>query len=275
MNTDLVQIDEKNVAHSTFTTYSYETDSYSEARLAYYFEVVQEAAGTHAAQRGCSIPEMHKEGKTWVITRSQIEVLRYTRWPEILNVETWAQQPIRLHLPRAVQAFDQKGNKLFLAKTYWAVLDLKTGRPLRAHDMSSRIGLPPQEDTAHQIDMVLSRKQKDPEQLHLLSTFKPRISYVDTDRNQHVNNISYLNWALESLPSSFRNRFKASFVDVSYLRQTFIGDDVMLFTESEEPEAFIKNGAKLLHRLVRTEKDGSKTTVWEGSTEWKLREELR
>src|SRR5690554_5289778 len=104
MYDELITIDERNVAHSTFATYSYETDCFSDARLAFYFQVVQEAAGTHAASRGCSIPEMHKEGKTWVITRSQMEVFRYTRWPEVLKVETWAQEPIRLHLPRVVRA---------------------------------------------------------------------------------------------------------------------------------------------------------------------------
>ncbi|NCC66258.1 MAG: acyl-ACP thioesterase, partial [Spirochaetia bacterium] len=258
-----------------FTTYSYETDSYSEARLAFYFEVVQEAAGTHAAQRGCSIPDMHKEGKTWVITRSQIEIFRYSRWPEVLDVETWAQDPIRLHLPRAVRAFDKSGAPVFLAKTYWAVLDVSSNRPLRALDMAQRIGVPPKEDFDHQLDMKLARPEDDTESMHLLSTFKPRISYLDTDRNQHVNNISYLNWALDSLPASFRDRLKVSQADVSYLRQTFLEDDVMVYTYSEEKDAFFKNEARLAHRIERTEKEGSKTVVWEGKTVWKLREELR
>jgi acyl-CoA thioesterase FadM len=275
MKTDMVYIDQNNVACSAFTTYSYETDSYSEARLAFYFEVVQEAAGTHAAQRGCSIPDMHKEGKTWVITRSQIEIFRYSRWPEVLNVETWAQEPIRLHLPRAVKAKDKNGAPVFLAKTYWAVLDLSSNRPLRALDLAQRIGVPPKEDLDHQLDMKLAKQEDETESMHVLSTFKPRISYLDTDRNQHVNNISYLNWALDSLPASFRNRLKVSEADVSYLRQTYLEDDVMVYTQCSDKNAFSKDEVTLFHYIERTEQNGNKTIVWKGQTTWKLREELR
>ena len=276
MYDELITIDEQNVAHSTFATYSYETDCFTDARLAFYFQVVQEAAGTHAASRGCSIPEMHKEGKTWVITRSHMEVFRYTRWPEVLKVETWAQEPIRLHLPRVVRAFDAAGKLLFIAKTFWAILDLERGRPCRPKDMSLRIGLPPSEDTEHSVDMRLeNNRHGEDEPLHRLAVHTPKITYLDTDRNLHVNNISYLTWALESLPSDFRNRCKATEVDVSYLRQTFLEDAVVVYTESKDPDALQKDTPLLHHRIIRKEEDGSETVVWAGSTRWKRREDLR
>lgn len=276
MSFDLVTIDENNIAHSNFVTYSYETDCFSDARLAFYFQVVQEAAGMHAAQRGCSIPAMHQEGKTWVITRTQMEVERYTRWPEVLEVETWAQEPIRLHLPRVVRAFDKTGKLLFTTHTQWAILDLESGRPCRPLDMATRIGLPPKEDSVHHQEIKLGRRQSIGESERvLLTSSKPTISYLDTDRNQHVNNISYLNWALESLPSSFRNLLKVSHADVSYLRQTFLGDELLVSTYAKDGEALLQDTAELEHVIERRESDGSKTTVWEGSTKWKKREELR
>lgn len=274
MKSDLVLIDENNIAHSTFTTYSYETDCFSEARLAFYFQIVQEAAGMHAAMRGCSIPDLHKEGKTWVITRSSMEIERYTCWPEVIKVQTWAQEPIRLHLPRVVKGFDGAGNPLFTAKTHWAIIDLDNGRPLRPMDMSQRIGLPPADDEMHRLDMTLPRRQED-ESLELLCTFRPIIAYLDTDRNLHVNNISYLNWALESLPSAFRNRCKVSSVDVSYLRQTFLEDDLIVSTYAPRKEALFSDEPTLQHTIVRKEKDGTSTLVWQGTTTWKRREELR
>ena len=276
MSNELVTIDEHNVAHSSFVTYSYETDCFSDARLAFYFQVVQEAAGMHAAQRGCSIPAMHEEGKTWVITRSQMEVERYTRWPEVLEVETWAQEPIRLHLPRVVRAFDQAGNLLFTTRTQWAILTLENGRPCRPLDMATRIGLPPTEDTEPRQERNLEKRPSLPENERvLLTSSRPAISYLDTDRNQHVNNISYLNWALDSLPSSFRNRLKVSQADVSFLRQTFLGDELLVSTFGKSNDVLLQDCAELEHIIERRESDGSRTLVWEGSTKWKKREELR
>lgn len=272
----LVTIDEQNVAHSTFTTYSYETDCYTDARLAFYFQIIQEAAGAHAASRGYSLPEMNKEGKTWVITRIRMEVFRYTRWPEVLKVETWAQDPIRLHIPRVVRAFDTEGNLLFIAKTHWAILDLERNRPCRPKDMSFRIGIPPKDDSEHSLDMHLENNHHGEDaDLHQLTVHSPRITYLDTDRNQHVNNISYLSWALESLPSSFRNRLKVAEVDVSYLRQTFLEDTIVVYTESKDPDALKKDEPLLHHRIIRKETDGTETLVWVGSTRWKAREDLR
>jgi acyl-ACP thioesterase len=90
-----------------------------------------------------------------------------------------------------------------------------------------------------------------------------------------VNNISYLSWALESLPSSFRNRLKVAEVDVSYLRQTFLEDTIVVYTESKDPDALKKDEPLLHHRIIRKETDGTETLVWVGSTRWKAREDLR
>ena len=266
-------IDSNNVAHSQFMTYSYETDSFYYARLAFYFEIVQEAAGYHAACRGCSIPEMHKEGKTWVITRSHIHIDRYTRWPETIAVETWAQNPIRLHLPRVIRGIDEENKPVFTATTYWAVLDLAhNGRPCRPGDISERIGRPPVDLETYNLDVDLKRRPTYEESGCItLSVYKPTIQYLDSDSNQHINNISYLNWAMESLPDAFRDRVKVSDIDVSWVRQTFAGDIITVYTGSMDAQAFESETPTLFHKIERTETDLSKTTVWEGMTTWQRR----
>ncbi|AEV29849.1 acyl-ACP thioesterase [Sphaerochaeta pleomorpha str. Grapes] len=275
MEVSFAAIDQNNVSHSKFMTYSYETDSYYYARLAFYFEIVQEAAGLHAACRGCSIPEMHKEGKTWVITRSQIHIDRYTRWPETISIETWAQKPLRLHLPRVIRGVDEKKEPVFTATTFWAVLDIEhNGRPCRPGVISERIGQPPEELEQYNLDVDLKRRPTYEESgCTTLSVYKPTIQYLDSDSNQHINNISYLNWAMESLPDAFRNRVKVSDIDVSWIRQTFAGDTITVYTGSLDAEAFQSETPVLFHKIVRTEKDLSKTTVWEGMTTWQKRPE--
>ncbi len=273
MKNETLSIDEHNIAHTQFTTYSYEADCFFDARLAFYFQIIQEAAGNHAAVRGCSIPALHEEGNTWVITRSKIEVHRYTQWPEQVITETWAQEPIRLHLPRVIRAFDEQGYPIFTAKTYWALIDLKSGRPLRPTSMSERIGLPPLE---MQMDLSLTgRLSYEDSHCTTLVTYKPKIQYLDTDSNQHVNNISYLNWALESLPSEFRDRAKVAEADISWIRQTFSGDDITVVTGSVNEKILSGDEGLLYHKIVRKEKDGSMTTVWEGTTRWENRASLR
>jgi acyl-ACP thioesterase len=273
MNIDPNTVDGNNISHSQFTTYSYETDSFYQARLAFYFEMIQEAAGHHAACKGCSIPDLNREGKTWVITRSSVVVHRYTVWPETISVETWAQEPIRLHLPRIVRGFDEAGNPVFTATTYWAVLDMeKGGRPCRPATMVERIGLVPKERF---LDVNLGlRKTYDESGCVTLSKTEPEIKYLDSDSNRHVNNISYLNWALETLPDAFRDRLKVSKIDVSWIRQTFSGDKITVYTGSLDAKALEADNPVLFHKIERTEQDGSKTIVWEGISSWEPRKEI-
>ena len=266
---DPVAISAENIASLRFTTYSFETDSLGAAQTAFYLRIVQEAAGLHAAMRGCSIMDLHAEGKTWVITRNRIEIFGYTRWNEQIHVNTWAQEPIRLHLPRIVEGYATDGSPLFRAKTLWAIIDLKNSRPLRPQEMNERIGLV--KDPSRIIDMNLPRPNIDLEALHQLGTYKPRVTYLDTDRNQHINNVSYLSWVLEALPAEFRTTYKVKSADVLYQKQTFLDDELFVHTYATDENGYNEETPSLISTIVRQTGDDEEEIVFTAYTDWKKR----
>lgn len=266
---DPVAISAENIASLRFNTYSFETDSLGAAQTAFYLRIVQEAAGLHAAMRGCSIMDLHAEGKTWVITRNRIEIFGYTRWNEQIHVNTWAQEPIRLHLPRIVEGYAADGSPLFRAKTLWAIIDLKNSRPLRPQEMNERIGLV--KDPSRIIDMNLPRPNIDLEALHQLGTYKPRVTYLDTDRNQHINNVSYLSWVLEALPAEFRTTYKVKSADVLYQKQTFLDDELFVHTYATDENGYNEETPSLISTIVRQTGDDEEEIVFTAYTDWKKR----
>jgi medium-chain acyl-[acyl-carrier-protein] hydrolase len=272
MYSNLATIDENGVAHSRFATYSYECDRYNQARLSFYFSIIQEAAGIHAALRGLSITDMLAQSKTWVITRNTTVVHRYAQWGEVVTVQTWPAQPIRLHLPRIIEGYDSEGELLFSSTTLWAILDTENGRPQRPQHYSERMIIPSGVEERYPTELSLPKPLTLDEHFILLQKSAITITYGDTDRNRHVNNISYLNWALEGLPAPFRDTYNAIEVDVSYARQTFLGDTLSVTTWAQSKEAWQAQKPNLFHRIIRTEEDGSETTVWEGSSKWALRD---
>lgn len=274
INTNLVGAD--NVMRLRFMTYTYETDPHYHARLPFYFGIVQDIAGLHAACRHLSIPELQKQGKTWVILRTQMKVFRYTAWPEDVLAETWAQEPVGLHMPRGVRAYDEQHQILFEAITQWAVLDLEHGfRPIRPGEITDTLKVPAATDTVHHLEGNLPKRLLyDASGCGTLSSYQPVIHLFDTDGNHHVNNISYVNWMLDSLPNTFRDAYKISEIDVSWMRQTFFGDQITVYTGSTQQDPLTQEEPTFFHKIVRTEKDGSLTTVWEGKTVWKERYQL-
>ncbi|MDX9916007.1 MAG: thioesterase, partial [Sphaerochaeta sp.] len=190
MYNKLATIDEKGVSHSRYATYSHETDPYGRARLAFYFSMIQEAAGLHAAIRGLSITAMMDEGKTWVITRNRVTVHRYVRWGEVVNVKTWAAKPVRLHLPRIIEGYDSDGVLLFESTTLWAILDMESGRPQRPEGYSTRMILPDEGDERHPTTISIPKAIEKDEALVVVGRSAVNPTYDDTDRNRHVNNVS-------------------------------------------------------------------------------------
>ncbi|MDY4610855.1 MAG: thioesterase [Sphaerochaetaceae bacterium] len=272
----MFRINDGNVYESDFTTYTYNTDAHYHARLEFYFQMLQEVAGHHAALRGCSIPELNAEGKTWVVTRTRMKIHRYTVWPERLLLETWAQPGYKLHFPRATRIKDEAGAPILEAMAWWAVLDIQHNfRPCRPQEITGRIGSPALEDATHYCDPALGRRVSY-EEAHAqdICSCKPQIKYLDTDYNQHVNNISYIGWMLDSLPVPFRDEYKVAEIDVSWIHQTFRNDALTVYTGAVNTNEMEKGTPQFYHKIVRTEPDGGETVVWEATTVWKSREAM-
>ena len=73
-------INENNIGHLDYTIMVSDTDSFYNTRLSLYQTLVQEVAGLHANYRGVGISDLQKEGKTWVIARSRMEIFHYGWW---------------------------------------------------------------------------------------------------------------------------------------------------------------------------------------------------
>lgn len=262
-------IKENNKCYNDYEITSYETDAFYEARLNYYFGLVQEVAGKHAAEKGLSIMKLQEQGLTWVISRTRMNIEHYGKWLDKVNVVTWAQKCQLFHCPRKVVATDENGNPVFTAKTMWAIINMGNGRPIRPENMMENvIGLPPEDEREDERlpkmplfeDMVKSE----------VLTYKPQIQYLDTDYNHHVNNISYINWINEALPVSFRDKFKMSFIDCRYLKQTFRNDNLLVSLGSEEENALLSEAPKLYFKIERINGE-ERERVFDAYTEWKVR----
>lgn len=265
-------IKENNKCYNDYEITSFETDAYYDARLNYYFGLVQEVAGKHAATKGVSIMALQEQGLTWVISRTRMNIEHYGKWLDKINVITWAQKCQLFHCPRKIVATDEQGNPVFTAKTMWAIINKENGRPVRPQQyIEDMIGLPPEEERE---DEKLPKMPLFEDVVKEgIITYKPSILYLDTDYNHHVNNISYINWINEALPTTFRDKYKMSFIDCRYLMQTYRNDELIVSFGSEDGRPFESDEPKLYFKIERFKGD-EKERVFEAYTEWKERSEF-
>jgi Acyl-ACP thioesterase len=262
-------IKEDKIAYSDYETLYADVDAWEEAKLGFYFSMIQEAGGEHSHLKGQDIQALSLTGQTWVVNRERIVINRYTKWLDNIHVRTWAQNTMGLICPRVVEGNDDEGNIVFHADTQWVIIDVKTGRPVRPGDTADRIYGIPEGDKADG-PRLEKAKTFDNAVTETIAVYEPRILYLDTDSNHHVNNISYVNWITEGLENKFRDEYKIALIDCRWVRQTYRDDKVKVTIGSEDRDELSKDEPKLYFK-VEKEGEAGPEIVFEAYTEWKRR----
>ncbi|HZZ83240.1 MAG TPA: acyl-ACP thioesterase domain-containing protein [Anaeromyxobacteraceae bacterium] len=240
-----------------FAVHSYEVDAFGELTAPSLAGYLQEIAGNHASALGWSLAELMSQGLTWVLARQRIEVAASIRAGDVLEVTTWPSGLDRLAALRDFSLRRQRdGVEVARAVSHWFVLDLETRRPVRPERVVTSVpaDLPPH--------VFPPRERRLPALERLFAEQRFRTRYSDIDVNQHVNNLSYVAWALESVPEQTWRGQRLAAIDVQFLAECRYGSAVLSRTAAA-------GGGVFRHAIVR-EEDGRELARLE--TDWEPRE---
>ncbi len=109
---------------------SYEVDVLGHVNNAVYLNYLEQAATEHAAALGFGEARLTELGGLFVVRRHEIDYLRAAVAGDPLVVTTW---PESLRGPRAYRAYEirheETGHQIVVARTLWAWIDPRSGRP--------------------------------------------------------------------------------------------------------------------------------------------------
>ena len=180
----------------------------------------QEVATSHCKILGCDWDTMAAKGLFWAVIRHRIHIDRLPRDGETITIETWPMPTTRTSYPRSMVAFDAQGNELFKVHSLWVLMDVNT----RAMVLPGKSGV--DVDGVLQgteLPMPPSMPQKEGEN-RVLRT----VSYSDLDRNGHMNNVKYLDWVADLLPSDFHRENTPKEICLCYLNEAREGTQLSL-----------------------------------------------
>jgi acyl-CoA thioester hydrolase len=96
---------------------------------AVWVQWIQDLAVAH--WEAVAAPE-YVEAYIWVVIRHEIDYLRPALEGDVVTGKTWVEEPPRgARFDRHMEFAGEDGKTLVRAKTTWAMIDRKTGRPLR------------------------------------------------------------------------------------------------------------------------------------------------
>ncbi|MFH0878201.1 MAG: acyl-ACP thioesterase domain-containing protein [Lentisphaerota bacterium] len=233
------------IREETYTVRAYEVGPQGTSSLQTICNYLQEAAGHHARLLGVGIEDLLKQDLTWVLSRLHVQVLRFPSWREELSLLTWPSQINRLFACRDFELFDASSQRIAIATSAWLMLNTQTGRP---------VSIPERIATFHPKKRTRALED-DFDKLPALQTveaehrFSVRLS--DLDMNRHVNNVNYIEWAVESVPESLWSARHIRSFEIAFRAAGQYGDTVIAQSQAEEKDGRVT----CLHRLLR-ESDG-------------------
>ncbi|KAI8565562.1 hypothetical protein RHMOL_Rhmol03G0269900 [Rhododendron molle] len=214
------------VFRQNFSIRSYEIGADRTASIETLMNHLQETALNHVKTAGLlgdgfgSTPEMCKKNLIWVVTKMQVLVDRYPTWGDVVQVDTWVDASGKNGMRRDWLVRDCKtGDILTRASSVWVMMNKKTRRLSKIPDeVRQEIG-PYFVDSPPVLDDDSRKLPKLDEQTadYVRSGLTPKWS--DLDVNQHVNNVKYIGWILESAPQPIVESHELCGMTLEYRRE--------------------------------------------------------
>ncbi|XP_062024489.1 oleoyl-acyl carrier protein thioesterase 1, chloroplastic-like [Rosa rugosa] len=275
-----------------FIVRSYEVGMNKTATVETIANLLQEVGCNHAQVVGFSTDgfatttTMRELHLIWVTARMHIEIYKYPAWSDVVEIETWCQGEGRIGTRRDWILKDYAtGQVIGRATSKWVMMNQDTRRLQKVSDdvREEHLAFAPRElrlafPEKNNSSLKKIAKLEDPAQYSRLGLVPRR---ADLDMNQHVNNVTYIGWVLESMPQEVIDSHELQTITLDYRRecqQDDIVDSLTNVENVENAEVSLKgtNGSpaatenqndyrQFLH-LLRISGDGSEInrgrTVW-------------
>lgn len=203
----------------TFKIHSYEAEPSSFATPQSICRFLQEVASNHSDKLGVSGETISSVGQMWVLSQLSLKMSEYPKWHDSLSIKTWpTKRTTALRAFRDFVLFDDTSRETGKASSMWLLLDKESRRPQKIQTyLNQYTGDGHDPDMLHPIEKNLFDQQNSQISSRI---FKVRAS--DIDYNFHVNNVCYLEWALEAILPEVRLRNFMSEFDVHFIREAKI-----------------------------------------------------
>ncbi|KAM7270700.1 hypothetical protein ACFE04_029914 [Oxalis oulophora] len=234
-------ITERGVGYrQTVVVRSYEVGADKTATLESILNLFQETALNHVWMSGLlsngfgATHGMVKNNLIWVVSRMQVEIDQYPIWGEVVEIDTWVGASGKNGMRRDWLIRSQATGQIYARATSTWVMMNEVTRRLSKMPEEVRAEISPWFIEKHAINEDVPEKivKLDNKAKYSNSDLKPKRS--DLDMNQHVNNVKYIRWMLETIPDQFLASHQLSGITLEYRRECGISDIVQSLCEPED-----------------------------------------
>ncbi len=206
-----------------FKIHTYEVDMHNRLTVQALCQFLQEAASSHADSLGFGVEFLLKNRRTWVLSRLGVEMKEPVSLGSSVTIRTWPSGTKKLFFTRDFTVENGEGRKIGSATSYWIFLDTDNMRPIPPSKNEITFnydGLP------ESSDMTLNKIPPVTPSASSAGSFNVR--YSDLDLNNHVNNVTYVQWAMEGIDPRYKRNHWMTSLHAAFLSEVKYGEQVEL-----------------------------------------------
>jgi acyl-ACP thioesterase len=183
--------------------------------------LLQLTAAAHSEIGRISFSDMQEFDQAWVLSRMRVEITELPKWKDTVTVKTWINT---LENSRSIRALELyvNGIKLVGSETFWAVFNTKTRRPEQLALPYSHFELFPENKAT--IESFTKINVHGDTELVCQKT----VVLSDLDIVNHVNNVKYLEWCLDFVPTKLILNQKIANFEMNFIKELSLNDSVSI-----------------------------------------------
>jgi medium-chain acyl-[acyl-carrier-protein] hydrolase len=204
----------------------YEIDKNGFASPTTVLTLLEETAADHCFSINVSLYDLQKQDIGWVLVSGFMQMDRYPAYKEKITIRTWLSKYSTVKGNRENIIFDEKDNIIGRAKSLWVFFDIKRRRPVQIFDNIK-------EKWSFCDEECINQNITDKIEAIESAAYKQEfiVKRSDTDMYNHVNNIRYLKWVIDSIPKEIVDNYFLYSIDGRFIGEAQDGDAIISLTD--------------------------------------------
>ena len=215
-----------------------------------FVDTLQEAAIAHSDKAGFGVNDIPNTNLAWLLLNWRVEIKSYPSLNDTITVKTWPRIFDKLYSYRDFKVYDKNNNIIAIASSKWFAINTESKKIRKlTTDITDAYGGTTLESV---FEEPFKEKLRIPKELKLNFTYK--VQRRDIDTNNHVNNLNYIDYALETLDENIYSSTTFSNLSIEYKKEIKPNDIICCYYSMENNQHIItiKNeDSTTIHSIIK------------------------
>ena len=214
-----------------------------------FLSILQDIAEMHSASIGLGVTDIDKTNYSWALLNWKVKIFNRPQYGDTITIRTWARHYTKLYCYRDFEVLNNKGEIIAIISSKWILIDVSKHKIAKIED---ELIVQYKPELKSVFDETEIEKIIEPEESS--SSINYVIRKSDIDVNGHVNNLCYVDMALEAFPGTVNEFNSCTNFEIMYKHQIKIDDNIKISYAKIDGQNYItikNNDGTDLHSVIR------------------------